>query len=339
VFLLLGLIDASFIIGLGIAMFFPRQPTRHGVPLRAFWRGRYEHQCDAFRASSGFRALHLGHREVHLPCCRTRSTRAEDHRRGLAAAEQGRKSLELSTRQADEEIRKRRRGPRNHRPSGKAHGTDDRRGEERTKKRATARKRQPKAEIDQEVTRAREQLRDRVAFAGVAGAEKILRREVDARRTANCSTINGSSRWPNPAPSRVVRGSSFQARRRSRGARQVVRDARALAQVAQDARVRAAVADPNLSDAQVAGCSSPSSRAAERRGGEFRARSGAEQTLAAAAGDSRQFEALKNEREGVVEAEVQSRFELTEAQLTISSNAWRRGPGARCARRSRSTAS
>ena len=38
-----------------------------------------------------------------------------------------------------------------------------------------------KAEIAQEVTRAREQLRDRVASLAVAGAEKILRREVDSK--------------------------------------------------------------------------------------------------------------------------------------------------------------
>ena len=38
-----------------------------------------------------------------------------------------------------------------------------------------------KAEIEQEVTRAREQLRDHVATLAVAGAEKILRREVDAK--------------------------------------------------------------------------------------------------------------------------------------------------------------
>ena len=38
-----------------------------------------------------------------------------------------------------------------------------------------------KAEIDQELNRAREELRDRVASLAVAGAEKILRREVDAR--------------------------------------------------------------------------------------------------------------------------------------------------------------
>jgi len=38
-----------------------------------------------------------------------------------------------------------------------------------------------KAEIDQEVSRARETLRTQVAHLAVAGAEKILRREVDAK--------------------------------------------------------------------------------------------------------------------------------------------------------------
>ena len=42
-----------------------------------------------------------------------------------------------------------------------------------------------KAEIEQEVARAREQLRDQVAMLAVAGAEKILRREVDAKAHAD----------------------------------------------------------------------------------------------------------------------------------------------------------
>jgi F-type H+-transporting ATPase subunit b len=41
-----------------------------------------------------------------------------------------------------------------------------------------------KAEIQQEVSRAREQLRDQVAALAVAGAEKILQREVDAKAHA-----------------------------------------------------------------------------------------------------------------------------------------------------------
>lgn len=41
-----------------------------------------------------------------------------------------------------------------------------------------------KAEVEQEVFRAREALRDQVAALAVAGAEKILRQEVDATRHA-----------------------------------------------------------------------------------------------------------------------------------------------------------
>jgi F-type H+-transporting ATPase subunit delta len=90
----------------------------------------------------------------------------------------------------------------------------------------------------------------------------------------------------------------------------------ALAQVAQDERVQRAVADPNLSHAQVAGVFI--SILSGRLNGE------AENLLRVLAENKRiellpeiraQFEALKNEREGVVEAEVHSAFELTEAQL------------------------
>ena len=90
----------------------------------------------------------------------------------------------------------------------------------------------------------------------------------------------------------------------------------ALALVAQDERVQRAVADPNLSDAQVAGMF------IAILSGRLSAE--AENLLRVLAENGRigllpeirtQFEALKNEREGVVEAEVQSAFELTEAQV------------------------
>ena len=42
-----------------------------------------------------------------------------------------------------------------------------------------------KAEIEQEVNRARESLREQVANLAVAGAEKILRREVNAQTHAD----------------------------------------------------------------------------------------------------------------------------------------------------------
>jgi len=90
----------------------------------------------------------------------------------------------------------------------------------------------------------------------------------------------------------------------------------ALAAVAQDARVRAAIADPNRTDAQVAGVF------ISILGGKL---SGdAENFVRVLAQNDRlgllpeireQFEALKNEREGVVEADVHSAFELSQAQL------------------------
>ena len=101
---------------------------------------------------------------------------------GLAAAEQGRKSLETSTRQADEEIKRARDraaeiiGQAEKRVAQMIDEAKNAAKEEGGREKAAA-----KAEIEQEVTRAREQLRDRVASLAVAGAEKILRREVDAK--------------------------------------------------------------------------------------------------------------------------------------------------------------
>jgi len=101
---------------------------------------------------------------------------------GLAAAEQGRKALETSTRQADEEIRRARDraaeiiAQAEKRTAQMIDEAKNTAKEEGNREKAAA-----KAEIEQEVTRAREQLRDRVASLAVAGAEKILRREVDAK--------------------------------------------------------------------------------------------------------------------------------------------------------------
>ena len=101
---------------------------------------------------------------------------------GLAAGEQGRRSLELSTRQADEAIKEARA-----RAAEILAQAEKRRQElidharQEAKQEGDRELAAAKAEIDQEVTRAREELRDRVASLAVAGAEKILRREVDAR--------------------------------------------------------------------------------------------------------------------------------------------------------------
>jgi F-type H+-transporting ATPase subunit delta len=90
----------------------------------------------------------------------------------------------------------------------------------------------------------------------------------------------------------------------------------ALALVGSDPRVRGAASDPNLSDAQVAGLFI--SILSGRLSGD------AENFVRVLAQNGRlgllpeirvQFEALKNEREGVLEAEVHSAFELSQAQL------------------------
>ena len=90
----------------------------------------------------------------------------------------------------------------------------------------------------------------------------------------------------------------------------------ALAAVAADERVGRTIADPNLSDAKVAGVF------ISILGGKLS--SDAENLVRVLAQNGRlellpeirdQFEALKNEREGVIEAEVESAFELSEAQL------------------------
>ncbi len=105
---------------------------------------------------------------------------------GLAAAEQGRRSLEVSTRQADEAIKEARER------AAEILAQAERRSAQLIDEARQAAKDEggrelaaAKAEIEQEVTRAREQLRDRVASLAVAGAEKILRREVDGKAHAD----------------------------------------------------------------------------------------------------------------------------------------------------------
>ena len=105
---------------------------------------------------------------------------------GLAAAEQGRKSLETSTRQAEESVKQGR-----DRAAEIVAQAEKRAAQVIEEARATAKaegdreKAAAKADIQQEASRAREQLREQVAALAVAGAEKILRREVDAKAHAD----------------------------------------------------------------------------------------------------------------------------------------------------------
>lgn len=105
---------------------------------------------------------------------------------GLAAAEQGRRSLETSTREAQDAIAQARSRAAEILAQAEkraAQLVDEARSA--AKEEGNREKTAAKAEIEQQVTRAREQLRDHVASLAVAGAERILRREVDARAHAD----------------------------------------------------------------------------------------------------------------------------------------------------------
>lgn len=130
---------------------------------------------------------------VWPPLLRAIESRQKNIADGLAAAEQGRKSLEVSNKKAEDTIRESRDRAAELIAQAEKRGAElieEAKGvakEESAREKAAA-----KAEIEQEVARAREQLRDQVAMLAVAGAEKILRREVDAKAHADLlSSIKG----------------------------------------------------------------------------------------------------------------------------------------------------
>ena len=112
-------------------------------------------------------------------------TRQKQIADGLAAGEQGRKSLEVSGRQAEQTIQEARAR------AAEIVGQAEKRGAQVLEEAKTVAKAEgerekaaAKADIQQAASRAREQLREQVAALAVAGAEKILRREVDAKAHA-----------------------------------------------------------------------------------------------------------------------------------------------------------
>ena len=122
---------------------------------------------------------------VWPPLLRAIEARQKQIADGLAAAEQGKKSLETSSKQAEQAIQEAR---------GRAAeivAQAEKRGSQVIEEAKSAAKAEgdrekaaAKADIQQEAQRAREQLREQVAALAVAGAEKILRREVDAKAHA-----------------------------------------------------------------------------------------------------------------------------------------------------------
>lgn len=123
---------------------------------------------------------------VWPPIVKALDERATKIAEGLAAAERGKQSLDLAAKHSAETIRE-----------GKDKMAEivaqaERRGQEIIEEaKAQARIEADKviagatAEIEQEAARVKELLRERVAELAVAGAEKILRREVDQRAHAD----------------------------------------------------------------------------------------------------------------------------------------------------------
>jgi F-type H+-transporting ATPase subunit b len=122
---------------------------------------------------------------VWPPLLRAIEARQKQIADGLAAADQGKKSLELSSKQAEQAIQEARlRAAEIIAQAEKRDAQMVEAAKVAAKAEGDREKAAAKADIQQEAQRAREQLREQVAALAVAGAEKILRREVDAKAHA-----------------------------------------------------------------------------------------------------------------------------------------------------------
>lgn len=108
---------------------------------------------------------------------------------GLAAGERGKHELELASRRASESMHDAKQ------KAAEVIAQAEKRASQIVEEAKNTAKEEgdrlvagAKAEIDQEVNRARESLRQQVAELAVTGAEKILRREVDAKAHAELLT-------------------------------------------------------------------------------------------------------------------------------------------------------
>jgi F-type H+-transporting ATPase subunit b len=121
-------------------------------------------------------------RFVWPPLLRAIETRQKNVADGLAAAEKGRRELELSSQRAEDALRDARDRAQDiigHAEKRAAQIVEE--AKHTAKSEGERLVVAAKGEIDQELSRAREQLREQVAMIAVAGAERILRREVDAK--------------------------------------------------------------------------------------------------------------------------------------------------------------
>ena len=123
---------------------------------------------------------------VWPPMKRALEARQKQIAEGLAAAERGRQDLELAAKRAEELLREARTQAQEilaQADKRAAQMVDEAKGQAKAEgDRIVA---GAKSEIEQEVFRAKEALRSQVATLAVQGAEKILRREVDAKAHAD----------------------------------------------------------------------------------------------------------------------------------------------------------
>jgi F-type H+-transporting ATPase subunit b len=119
------------------------------------------------------------------PLMRAIEQRQKQIAEGLAAAERGKQDLELAAKRAAEELQRARDR------AGEIITQAEKRGAAVVEEAKSAAKAEAerivtgaKAEIEQEVFRAKEALRTQVAILAVSGAEKILKREIDAKAHA-----------------------------------------------------------------------------------------------------------------------------------------------------------
>ena len=126
---------------------------------------------------------------VWPPLLRAIETRQKQIADGLAEAERGRSSLADAQKQTDAMMKEAR--ERAHEIVAAAEKTANQRIEESKTTAKTEGDRllaAAKAQIDQEVQAAKQALREQVAALAVSGAEKILRREVNAQAHADMLT-------------------------------------------------------------------------------------------------------------------------------------------------------
>ncbi len=119
---------------------------------------------------------------VWPPIMKALDERATKIAEGLAAAERGRQSLDLAARHSAEAMREGREKVAEVLAQAETRAQriiEDAKVQARFE--ADKVVAGAKAEIEQEAARVKEALRERVAELAVAGAEKILRREIDAR--------------------------------------------------------------------------------------------------------------------------------------------------------------